>query len=941
MSYKRRSEKDSQPVGKQDRYASDHDDDVIIIETGGSSSPEDDLPAISVTTPQTRKTSKSHIQSTQPVNRPGNFVFHTYHASHELGTPPLQRLPSSHGKKEIVTASEMILTKYTHKGNSSCPSRRPHLERERSRERRCGYIQNVPQDLLSSGGRKSSASTPRTTHSSGPILNSSTVGSNKLPSKISGRPSQHVAHPVPASRRDPRNVMLESFLDAPMSTNSSTNILEKARKSPQLASRPKAALGMEHVRRRESLKPGQSLDSRDKGSVRKRQRILSPDLRGNGVQERKNGGQRERKHSLGSLEFQRNKVPSVSHPKVSTKPAVSSTAQGVKKAVPNGQEVAISKVANVGGVMDTSINTQSPSSGAYRSREKGGIRANLTNQITKQRGKSVAKKKGSHSFAVSSSRDSSDPKQKSSSGRTQKRDAKRDADLDKRVAPAKWTLSTGTISTSVDSVTTTAAGSQSGVVVTAKATTNSERHPPSLSMKDSDTETSSIIGFNDDDLFEILDSVETDSICSAYNQSDSESLGTSSESYCSKLTSEPDRLQPSNLTKSVSCKSPSESRLHDFAMSFVKKRPRVARKSTTWNGAKFYKHPIKGGLLRLKRHCTLKLRRVKCTRYLSKLGQNSVAPHDSQWNRNKITCSAVKTSATTESDAGDITPPLAAKAQVSNDMKKKRESKELPPSCVKRLKLSSECEPSKPTLTNFNGSSTVKPSMQKKVTSSPNHIEVSNAGNGRTVTPEKNHTSSGLATPASKKCLSLKRLQLSRTPSLSDAPTENQPLSPPFLSPSSSVGRASTQEKQGNSPAHLDPKTNPVQQQSNSNPTTSQPHAVDTVTHVEGEERLRGTGMASGDKPSSVFTGIPSVRHAMCVTSENMMATTSSEQVKHVACGRAERPLSTSSDENNSLAKLSQRDEAYDLRLMETIAKLAPESDSGGSAGSMTTTHTR
>lgn len=922
MSYKRRSERDSQPVGKQDRYASDHDDDVIIIGTGGSSSPEDDLPAISVTTPQTCKTSKSHIRSTQPVNRRG-LVFHTYQATHELGTPPMQILPSSGGKKEIVTASEMILTKYTHnKGNSSSPSsRRLHPERERIRERRG----NVHQGPLSSGGRMSAASAPRPTHSSSPILNSSTVGSNKLPPKISGRPSQHVSHPVPASRKDSRNVMLESFRGAPMNTNSSI----KARKAPQqLASRPKATLGMEHVGHRESVKPGQSLDSRDRGSATKRQRVLSPDIRGNGVQERKNAGQRVRKHSLGSLEFQRNKVPSVSHPKVSTKPAVSSAAQVGKKAVSNGQEV-ISKVANGDGVMDTSasfINTQSPSN---RSREKGGVRTNLPegpSQISKQQGHSVTKHKSSHSFSLSSSRDSSDHKQKSAS---QKRDAKRD--VDKRVAPANWTLSTGTISTSVDSVTTTSASSQSRVVVTAKAT-NSERRPPSLSKMDSDTETSSMIGFNDDDLFEVLDSVETDSICSAYNQSDSESLGTSSESYCSKLTSDPDRLQPSNLTKSVTCKSPSESRLHDFTMSFVKKRLRVARKSTTWNGAKFYKHPIKGGLLRLKRHCTLKLRRVKCTQYLSKLGQNSEPPHVRQGNRNKI--SAVEASATTESDAGDITPPLKAKAQFSNDVKKKRESKELPPSCVKRLKLSSETETNKPTLTS---SSTVKPSMQKKVTSSENHILVSSAGNGRIVTPEKNHTSSGSATPASKKCLSLKRLQLSRTPSLSDAPTENQPLSPPLLCSSSSVGRASTQEKQGNNTVHLDPKTNPAQQQiKNSNPTTSQPCDVDTVTH---EERLQGTSMASGDEHSSAFTGTPSVRHVMCGTSERATSTASSEQVKHVACGRAERPLSTSSDENNSLAKLSQRDEAYDLRLMETIAKLAPES--GESADNVTTTNSR
>lgn len=936
MSYKRRSEKDSQPVGRQGRYASDYDDDVIIIETGGSSSPEDDFPAISVTTPQTCKTSESHIQSTQPVSKPGKLVFHNYQASHELGTPPAQRSLSSRGKTGIVTADEMVLTKYTMTGNSSSPSSRCLLlEREHCRKGH-GYtpeLRIVHQGTSSSSKRKSATSTPRPTHSSDQFMNSSTVGSNKLPSK--NRPSQHIVHPLPVvSRRDSRNVTLEGFRDGPMSPNSSATILEKARKAPQLTSRPKAALGMEHVRHRESAKPGHG--GREKDSVTKRQRVLSPDVRGNGAQERRNGVQRERKHSLGSLESQRNKVPSVSYPKVSTKPAVSSTAQAVKKKpVSNGQEVALSKnVANRDGVMDTSgsfINTQSSSSSASRPRENGGVKINLADdpsRISKQGDHSVSKRKSSH---MSSSRDPVDPKQKLSSCRPQKRDS----GIEKRLAPVKPTLSTGTISTSVDRVTTASAGS-SGVV------TNFERHPTSLSKKDSETETSSMIGFNDDDLFEVLDSVETDSICSAYNQSDSESLGTSSESYCNKLTLDADRLQPSNLTKSVSCKSPSESRLNDFTMSFVKKRPRVARKSTTWNGAKFYKHPLKGGLLRLKRHCTLKLTRVKCTKYLSKLQQNPSSLHERQGNRNRI---IVESSATTKRKAEDITPPLAAKAQVSNDMKKKRESKELVPSCVKRLKLSSETE------TTLTGPSNVNPSMKKKVTSEncipvpsvgimtpENRIPVLSVG---IMTPEKSPTLSESGTHTPKKCLSLKRLQLSRTPSLSDAPTENQPLSPPLLSQSSSVGRASTQEKESNNVVHLDAKANPAaeQQSKNSNPSTPQPHAVNTVTHMEGNKRLEGTSMGSGDEPSGGFTGMPAVRHAMCGTSETVMSTTSSEQqVKHVACGRDERQPSTSSEEN-SLAKLSQRDEAYDLRLMETIAKLAP--DSGGSTDDTAANHTR
>ena len=130
--------------------------------------------------------------------------------------------------------------------------------------------------------------------------------------------------------------------------------------------------------------------------------------------------------------------------------------------------------------------------------------------------------------------------------------------------------------------------------------------------KDSETGTSPMFDFNDTDLFEVLDSVESESICSAYNQSDSESVGVTSDN---KPTSESEPHQPSKLVTSHTCRSPSESSIHDFAKSFVKrkrKRPQVARKSTTLNGVKLYKHPVRGkGRVHMNRYCTISLIRLK------------------------------------------------------------------------------------------------------------------------------------------------------------------------------------------------------------------------------------------------------------------------------------------------------------------------------------------
>ena len=204
-----------------------------------------------------------------------------------------------------------------------------------------------------------------------------------------------------------------------------------------------------------------------------------------------------------------------------------------------------------------------------------------------------------------------------------------------------------------------------------------------------EVESLSMVTFNENDLFEVLDSVETDSICSGYNNTDTESLGTASDGYCSKLTSEPDQPQLLNMVKPFTCRSPSESRVSDFTKSFVKKKfvkkkRQLARKSTVLNGAKFYKHPLTGGLLRLKRHCILRLKGV-------------------QYRKEHVRCAAVvKTSLPTKQAADQITPPVAKKVAMSNsnEMKKKRgnESKDSSMS-AKRPKLSSDTHANKETQT--------------------------------------------------------------------------------------------------------------------------------------------------------------------------------------------------------------------------------------------------
>ena len=132
---------------------------------------------------------------------------------------------------------------------------------------------------------------------------------------------------------------------------------------------------------------------------------------------------------------------------------------------------------------------------------------------------------------------------------------------------------------------------------------------------------SSPFQFSEDDYFEILDSVDTESLCSGYDCSDVESatpgsnwssnrasLGATHLHVPSNLViSSPHHQQISASSSPIYC-SPSTQR-----STYPLQRRQLARKSTAKRGI-HYKHP-KRGLMRMKKHCMLELKRVKFVNY--------------------------------------------------------------------------------------------------------------------------------------------------------------------------------------------------------------------------------------------------------------------------------------------------------------------------------------
>ena len=218
--------------------------------------------------------------------------------------------------------------------------------------------------------------------------------------------------------------------------------------------------------------------------------------------------------------------------------------------------------------------------------------------------------------------------------------------------------------------------------------------------KDSETETSSsIFDFNENDLFEVLDSVESESICSAYNQSDGKSVGVN------KPTSE--SSQSSKLVTSHTCKSPSDSRVHDFTQSFVKrkrKKPQVARKSTTLNGQRLYKHPLRGrGRIPMQQYCTISLPHL----------QNSIvqkARNDfAKYKQSKKQASAI-----------------TAQAGLLKSTKKREKKLRNPSSttAAKRIKLSSDFLASQPAAVDPNTSPPVQPASLPQTAQSNTSVQI-------------------------------------------------------------------------------------------------------------------------------------------------------------------------------------------------------------------------
>ena len=697
MSFKRRSEKDSMSIGKRDREVThcgsdrDYDDDVIIIGTDGesTSSLDDGFPAISVKHACKKKPTESALASqlsaaSRPVIASDSHDQVSCKVTALGGKSHVQRsggLSSvSGGKREVLATKAGRFMKFKPEARSNSPFNRSFPGGVHTCEQTHELKSLHRRSLASaSNGKKkhsqSNTKSPCPSFLPDPLVTSrvSAAGSSRTPSsstKSSGRSSQHVAGTGPVNQ----NVHSVGYCTT---TIASTEAPREARRAPNSVD----LITQSRKHRSESpnaMQPGYHRDGRDKGgtaNVIKKQRLFQEYL----LKAKNTAQRRERKHSLGSLESQRKAAGSPATVLL-TKPAISSTSQVVKKGSSNHQEVGDAKgktsvVSNFDvqsgpddlTLMDTLVRptTSSPSTVVSRGKCRVGVEPvgdpNPAHPVSKQR-------HGRKSSTAAVSKHSCD---------------KRETSLDKR---AKSHTLVTTSSQSVDSVTKTngpKVGAVSKAIAAASKDPLSHRasKPPNKTpttkppkntapLLQSETESSSMLDFNESDLFEVLDSVETDSICSAYYQSDTESMATASEGYCSKPTSEPDQFQPSNLTKSFTCRSPSESRVYDFTKSFVKKKRRFARKSTTWNGAKFYKRPLKGGLLRLKKHCSIKIERVKYT--TAKKGHMR---HEEQQGKDT---SVAKSSAPASCASGQIIPP----SFFFKHAKKKREivSKDTPTS---------------------------------------------------------------------------------------------------------------------------------------------------------------------------------------------------------------------------------------------------------------------
>lgn len=479
-----------------------------------------------------------------------------------------------------------------------------------------------------------------------------------------------------------------------------------------------------------------------------------------------------------------------------------------------------------------------------------------------------------------------------------------------------------------------------------------------LPSKDSETESSSMFDFNENDLFEVLDSVESESICSAYNQSDSESLDTAGES---KPTAESVQMQSSNLLRGATCKSPSESRVKDFSMSFMKKKQtrQVARKSTTLNGASCFRHPLKGrGFLRLKRHCTLHLSHIHYTSVQRAKEEMSKYPKKQKRtpvNGGKIVQAECGIEPTLPQESTSVA--LQKSTSVKSLGKKKSDSK-YPESSTpsKRPKLLSDTEMLKPEkqpktshafLTNppqkmlKEGHHSNSPKPGSKLPPLPSMVmpqsrkplplilkrfksKVLSSSTESGLRKHREHTQ--------EKCVDNVTNATSTMPSSSTTEMNTAPGTPSEKPLNSSV---TPQQR----PTSTEPRSPVVKKclslKHNRAPSVSeglskcsfacsspQPHSTDGAMAKKVDNNV-----ADSDVPhvscKAPDNPLPDRDNTAQPATEEEAVSTMNTAPQHVEC--RERSLSSSSE--NGLTKLSPRDEVYDLRLMETIAKLAPESE--------------
>lgn len=472
------------------------------------------------------------------------------------------------------------------------------------------------------------------------------------------------------------------------------------------------------------------------------------------------------------------------------------------------------------------------------------------------------------------------------------------------------------------------------------------------------------LDFTDDDLFEVLDSVESDGICSAYNQSDSDSTG----------DPRPSTIDPKQA-KLPTCRLPSESRLCDFTKSFSRKksqRRQVARKSTALNGARVYKHPIRGrGRICMKnRYCTLVLKKLprptvqKAKEDGEKYHQFRVIPSKKKLTDPSAPTSQAKRLKLSSDSAGNEVPALLSPVQINpqkkekapqttNETTKHNAAKSVKKKPITPKPATDKNMPEKREMNSgANSPQKIQPQPPTPKTRSPLPLilKKSKDTNLKSCTPlnvmvtvlqhdnDTNNTSSNEIIPAS----------INKNPPSEVNHNER-------VTPDSTIQMRESSETAALLKKSLPLKGRPnkclslskLRSQSepfNSEQPFSDQHESDTQTPAVKCTSQLSPGVRVEDKPLSA---LPTMSDKNCTLAQPSSSTAESPAVPvpetlpptesasqsplevnieaiEGALTQTDEVLTPASDNSSSAAKLSLKDETYDLRLMETIAKLVP-----------------